>query len=111
MLYSIQASRLNVEGEGIVADLNEFKDLLVTRIFEQVIQQTEICVDGDVYVDPEKISPVLTELIVEVLQEDEVKREIKNKVRKVVMGLDEKVIRDALQPEIGKGFIKRLFGL
>jgi len=91
--------------------VDSFKEKLVTTIFDQVIKQTEICVDGEVCIDPEAISLILTQHLVEVLQEDEVKKAIKDKVRAVIMGLDENVIRDALQPEIGKGFIKRLFGL
>lgn len=92
-------------------DLNEYKDKLTATIMEQAINQMSVEMDGDVYVDSEAIGPIVTQLIKDVLEEDEIKETIRMKIRAIIGSIDEVQIAEAIQPEISKGFLRRILGL
>jgi len=87
---------------------DELKDALVEKVFSQIIASVEI--DGDVYVESDVLAPLLTEIVKEVLEEVKTREVIKEKVRVIIANIDDERVSRALEPDLGRGFFRRLFG-
>jgi len=89
--------------------LDTLKNKLVERILGDVIKNIEVSLEEEVYLDAEAIGKELTVVVLEVLQEDETKKMIKEKIRGIIAKIDEKCVAKALEPDLGKGFLSRFF--
>jgi len=74
-----------------------FGQKLVGQIFTQILEDVNVVVDGRVYLDPSEISEHVSQLIVEVFQEEEIRKSIKDKIRVCVMAIDEESLIKIVQ--------------
>jgi len=92
-----------------MSDKKDLKEKLVETIFEQVIGSIEVSFDEDVYVSGEEVSKALTGIVLEVLKEENTREVIREKVRDGIAGLDPKMVAKALEPEVSRSLLGRLF--
>ena len=90
------------------------KDLegkLVDCILDQVISNLEIGGLDEVYLDPDTVSEQINSLLIEVLNEDEIKEIVKEKFRTIIKSVDADLISKDVETKVRKGFLRKFLNL
>lgn len=85
------------------------KDKLLETVLNQIITDLDVELSDSVYIDTEKISDELTAIVLGVLREEDVREVVREKVRAGIEELDPKLVAKALEPEVSRSLISKLF--